>query len=370
MGLFDGRTGGGEAGSTAEVAKLLGLPVVLVVDVAKIARSAGALALGYLRFDPALRFAGVILNNAGSPTHAAICREAIEAATGLPVFGALVRDEALRAPERHLGLVPTVEGGVADAYFEAAARSVAGQVDLPALLGRATMERTDARLGPPEGLWPNRPIRPRTRIAVAQDEAFSFQYPGNLALLEAWGAEVVPFSPLRDRGLPIGAQGVILGGGFPEVYAEALASNIPMLESVRGAAARGVVVYGECGGLMYLGESLTDAEGVSHRLAGVAPLRSSMSRARLTLGYRTATARSDGPHVAGGQVVRGHEFHWSVLDGAPDSERAAYHLAEGDRADGYARGQVWASYVHLHFASDVRLAPQFVANCAKAAAVR
>lgn len=363
MGLFDGRTGGGEAGSTAEVAKLLGLPVVLVVDAAKAARSVGALVLGFQRFDPELRMTGVILNNVASASHAAMCREAVAAATGLPVFGALRRDEALRAPERHLGLVPTVEGTLADSYFQAVAASVATQVDVPALLEHAEADVTSTPWTTPVGLWPEeRPSR-RVPIAVAQDEAFSFVYQENLALLEAWGAEIVPFSPLRDARVPEGAAGVILGGGFPELYAEALATNRPMLESVREAARRGVAVYGECGGLMYLAESLTDLDGGVHALAGVVPLRSSMSRARLTLGYRTATARVDGPHVERGQTVRGHEFHWSTLDTAVEETAAAYHLAEGDALDGYVRGHVWASYVHLHFASDPRLAPRFVATC-------
>lgn len=374
MGLFDGRSGSGEAGSSAEVAKLLGLPVILVVDAAKVARSVGALVLGYQRFDPDLRMAGVILNNVASASHAAICREAIVAATGLPVFGALMRDEALRAPERHLGLIPTVEGRVADAYFEAAATNVAAQVDLPALLACATIgyppEHMPAHPGTPSDLWPSTPPSMRVPIAVAQDEAFSFVYPDNLALLEAWGGEIVPFSPLRDGGVPAGVGGVILGGGFPELYAEELASNRGMLASIRDTAARGVTVYAECGGLMYLGESLTDRDGRTHTLAGVTPLRSSMSRARLTLGYRTATARADGPHIKRGQTVRGHEFHWSTLDAPPRVDTAAYDLAESDTPEGYVRENVWASYVHLHFASDARLAPQFVATCARAKARR
>ncbi len=369
MGLFDGRTGGGEAGSTAEVAKLLGLPVVLVVDAAKVARSVAALVLGFQRFDPAVKMAGVILNNVASASHATICREAIEEATGLPVFGALMRDQALRAPERHLGLIPTVEGRVADAYFEAAATNVATQVDLSALLDRS-MVAASSSWTVPEGLWPEAALATRVPIAVAQDEAFSFAYSANLALLEAWGAEIMPFSPLHDAQVPAGAAGVLLGGGFPELYAGALGSNVPMLDSVRAAAARGVPIYGECGGLMYLGESLTDGDANTHVLAGVVPLRSSMSKARLTLGYRTATARRDGPLVSKGQVLRGHEFHWSTLDVALDAGVAAYELGDRSALEGYARGNVWASYVHLHFASDPRLAPRFLATCAHAAATR
>ncbi|TAJ23370.1 MAG: cobyrinate a,c-diamide synthase [Planctomycetota bacterium] len=363
MGLFDGRSSSDEIGSTAEVAKLLGLPVVLVVDAAKVGRSVAALVLGYQQFDPDLRMAGVILNNVGSANHAAICREAILAATGLPVFGALTRDEALRAPERHLGLVPTVEGRLAESYFEAAANKVAEQVDVAALL-EAGATPSMSSWTPPGGLWPASAPTARVPIAVARDEAFSFVYAENLALLEAWGAEVIPFSPLHDTRVPDGARGVLIGGGFPELYAEALASNRPMLESVREVAGRGVPVYAECGGLMYLGESLTDGEGRAHALAGVVPVRSSMSRARLTLGYRTATARADGPHVARGQTVRGHEFHWSTLEAAPSVDKAAYDLAEEGTIEGYVRGNVWASYVHLHFASDVGLAPRLVTTCA------
>lgn len=362
MGLFDGRSGSDEVGSTAEVAKLLGLPVVLVVDAAKVARSVGALVLGYQRFDPDLRMAGVILNNVGSAHHAAICREAIISATGLPVFGALIRDEALRAPERHLGLVPAVEGRLAESYFEATANKVAEQVDVAALL-EAGASPSMSSWAAPAGLWPANAPTARVPIAVARDEAFSFVYAENLALLEAWGAEIIPFSPLHDARVPEGARGVLIGGGFPELYAEALASNHAMLESVRSVASRGVPVYAECGGLMYLGESLTDVEGRAHSLAGVVPVHSSMSRARLTLGYRTATARADGPHMARGQTVRGHEFHWSTLDAAPEAETAAYDVEEGEAVEGYTRGNVWASYVHLHFASDVRIAPQLVATC-------
>ena len=364
MGLFDGRTGGDEAGSTAEVAKLLGLPVVLVVDAAKVARSVGALVLGYQRFDPDLRLVGVILNNVASPSHAAMCREAIVMATGLPVLGALMRDESLRAPERHLGLIPTVEGRIADAYFAALATNVSAQVDVSALLElTGTVHLATGEVS--GGLWPSTPQASRVPIAVAQDEAFSFLYPANLTLLEAWGAEILPFSPLRDGRVPSGAAGVLLGGGFPELYADALASNKAMLASVRGTAARGIPVYAECGGLMYLGESLTDAGGRTHELAGVVPLRSSMSRTRLTLGYRTATARAAGPHVTRGQTVRGHEFHWSALDDAVDAETAAYDLAEGAALEGYARENVWASYVHLHFASDPGIAPRLVESCAR-----
>ncbi|GMU39327.1 MAG: hydrogenobyrinate a,c-diamide synthase [Chloroflexota bacterium] len=366
MGLFDGRSGGGEAGSTAEVAKLLGLPVILVVDAAKTARSVAAQVLGFQRFDPDLRVTGVILNNVASPNHASLCTEPIEAATGLPVLGALQRTDALRVPERYLGLVPTVEGRVADQFFADAIERVSSQVDLTQLLrlaGESSARDASGDTSP----WPAAALGERVTIAVAHDEAFSFMYPENLDLLTSWGAVIAPFSPLHDRTLPAGTAGVYLGGGFPELYAQGLSANMPMLASLRVAAARGLPIYGECGGLMYLGQQLTDNEGAVHAMAGIVPLRSSMAERRLTLGYRMATAQADGPHLTRGQTVRGHEFHWSTLEESPEPKQSAY-ATDRMRHEGYARGNVWASYVHLHFATDAHIAPRFIAQCEAAAA--
>jgi cobyrinic acid a,c-diamide synthase len=355
MGLYDGRSGEDEAGSTAQVAKLLGLPVVLVVDAAAMARSAAAIVLGFQRFDPALTFAGVVLNNVGSPRHADMCRAPIESATGLPVVGALPRRADLTLPERHLGLIPAVEGPAADSYFDELAMHVEQHIDLDALLRRA------APLAPcaASGLFPDAPVPATARIAVAMDRAFSFYYQDSLDLLTAWGAEIVPFSPLSNGGLPDGIGGVYIGGGFPELYAADLAANHAMRASLRRAADRGLPLYGECGGLMYLGESIEDFDGVRHEMAGVVPLRSRMRAGRLTLGYRTVRARRDTMLLRAGETVRGHEFHWSELTDAA-LEPAAYDLEETGRPEGYAAGSVLASYVHLHLGSDPRLTPRFV----------
>lgn len=362
MGLYDGRSNEGEAGSTAEVAKLLGLPVILVVDAAKAARSVAAQVLGFQHFDPTLRIAAVILNNVGSANHAALCAEPITASTGLPVLGALIRNDALRLPERYLGLVPTVEGRIADDFFTAATERVATQLDLDHLLHIAAEAHPPSPKPYAESPWPTDPVPARTTIAVARDEAFSFMYPENIDLLEAHGAEIIPFSPLRDTALPAHARGVYIGGGFPELYAEGLAANAQLLASLRDAAARGLPIYAECGGLMYLAETLTAEDGRSHAMAGLLPLRSSMSttQRRLTLGYRVATAQHNGPHITLGETVRGHEFHWSTLDAPAEPARAAYTLAPDARPDGYASGNIWASYLHLHFASASSLAPCFV----------
>jgi cobyrinic acid a,c-diamide synthase len=364
MGLFDGRSGEEEAGSTAQIAKLLGLPVILVVDAGKMARSAAAMVLGYQRFDPDLRLAGVILNNVASDAHYAMCRVPIESATGLPVLGRLPRRPDLELPERHLGLVPTVEGPAADSYFDELAELSTRELDLDALLRLATP------VAPPQGptLFPAASRPPVARLAVAMDRAFSFYYQDSLDLLAAWGAEIVPFSPLDDSALPHAVGGVYIGGGFPELYAADLAANSAMRESLRRAAAAGLPLYGECGGLMYLGEIIEDFDGRAHDMAGIVPLRSRMTRSRLTLGYRTAVARRDTVLLRRGEQVRGHEFHWSSLVAEPETEDAAYDLAEGERVEGYARGSVLASYVHLHFGADARLAPRMVAACAAARA--
>jgi cobyrinic acid a,c-diamide synthase len=208
-------------------------------------------------------------------------------------------------------------------------------------------------------------VPPRTRIAVATDQAFSFYYADSLDLLRAWGAEIVPFSPLADERLPEGCGAVYLGGGFPELFAERLATNTAMLGSVRRAAANGIPIYGECGGLMYLGRSLTDAEGREHQMAGLLPVASTMDRARLTLAYWEARTLTELPLAPAGVRLRAHEFHWSVADRAPDPAEALYRLEGVERLEGFRSGSVFGSYLHLHLGSNPLLAPAFVAAAAR-----
>jgi cobyrinic acid a,c-diamide synthase len=361
MGLYDGRFSRSEEGTSAELAKLLGLPVFLVVDASAVARSIAATVLGFQHFDPAVRLAGVVLNRVGSPGHATLCREAIETATGVPVLGALPRRDDLALPERHLGLVPVIEGATTESVFQRIIDAVEEALDVPwvlALAKMAPLPLAEASLFSPE------PVRPRARIAVALDRAFSFYYQDSLDLLEAWGAELAPFSPLEDAALPQGTTGVYIGGGFPELYARELAENRGMAQALRDAAARGTPIYAECGGLMYLGQSIADFQGLLHPMAGLIRARSRLTNTRLTLGYRTARALSDGPLVRRGEQVRGHEFHWSTLEGDASHADAAYELPEQQgRREGFQQGSVLASYIHLHLASDQRLAPRFVDAC-------
>ena len=361
MGLFDGRSGRDEAGSAAAVARLLGLPVLLVLDVGKMARSAAAMALGYQRFDPRVKVAGVIANNVGSVGHFEMVRDAVESAIGLPVVGYLPRRDDLQLPERHLGLIPVAEGTVGVDFVERVAQQVEETVDLEAV--RRLAELAESVAVAPSGIFPKSPMSPRTAIAVAQDEAFCFYYQDNLDLLEAWGASLVPFSPLRDERLPDGVQGVYLGGGFPEAFATSLAGNRSMLASIRFAQADGMPIYAECGGLMYLCAGLTDLEGRRHSMVGIVPAEVTMPGQPLTLGYVEVRARRDTNVLKKGEMARGHEFHWSALETRLDEASTPYEVTGEGRREGYLEGNLLASYVHLHFASQPYLARNLVQTC-------
>jgi cobyrinic acid a,c-diamide synthase len=350
MGLFDGRLGGTGLASSAHVAKELDLPVVLVVDAGKLSWSAGALVLGYRSFDPDVRLAGVILNRVGGPRHVAELQEAIEQHAGIPVLGWLPKQADLAVPERYLGLVPTTEGPGWMTFLSAAEQAVTRGVDLSRLLALADAVRPE-----PEAteLFPALTVVPTGAIAVARDQAFSFYYQDGLDLLEAWGAELVPFSPLTDSVLPETASAVYIGGGFPELFASGLASNSSMLESLHAAHAHGVPIYAECGGLMLLGRSLVDADGQRHAMAGIVPLDSTLAGARLTIGYRDARVVRDTLLLDHGQTVHAHEFHWSSPEHIIAPGDAAYLVNDRQpAAEGFASGQTLASYLHVHFGAD------------------
>ena len=365
MGLFDGHSSLDEEGSTAQLAKLLNAPVVLVADAAKVARSVAAEVLGYQQFDPDLNVAGVILNGVASDRHLDFCKPQIEATTGLPVLGYLPRRAEFEQPERHLGLIPTVEGTVARQWYDALIAQVEETIDVPAVVDLARRAAAPSAAAPEGQVFPGRAQPKRALIAVAKDQAFNFYYQDSLDLLEAWGAEITPFSPLEDESLPHGVGGVYLGGGFPEMFAAELSGNRPMLDSLRQAAARGIPIYGECGGLMYLGRSLTGFDGQTHPMAGLLPAVSSMSQSRLSLGYREVEAQADGPLLTAGQKVRGHEFHWSTLQQPPGEGESVYRIVNQDgRPDGFRSGSVSATYVHVHLGSAPGLAPRFVETCA------
>jgi cobyrinic acid a,c-diamide synthase len=364
MGVFDGAGYSDATGSTAEVARLLDVPVVLVVDASKMARSAAALAVGYQRFDPHLPLAGFLINRAGSPSHGGGVAAAVEKATGLPVFGWLPRHESLQIAERHLGLIPAAEAGAGRAFVDAAADAVSRYLDLDRLLAVA---RAAPPLAEPDGTRIPPTNGPRPIVAVARDEAFHFTYEENVELLCAAGADLAFFSPLHDAGLPQGTAGLLLSGGFPEVHAARLSANEGMRRAIRQAHEQGLPIYAECGGLMYLTESIVDLDRREHAMVGLLPGRSVMS-GRLSLGYRLARPASMSWLFPGDQTVRGHEFHYSQWVERPTELPPAYRLLPASgageaRAEGACLGNLWASYVHLHFWGRPELAERFVAAC-------
>ncbi|MGE4293013.1 MAG: cobyrinate a,c-diamide synthase [Desulfovibrio sp.] len=368
MGLFDGASGRDECGSSAELAKWLGLPVLLVVDAASMARSVAALVGGFARFDPELRFAGVVLNRVGSARHEELLREALESLPDLPLLGCLPRAEGLELPSRHLGLV-TPESK--DRVYARLAHWVETHLDLDGLL--AGLPVSDLAL-PAAGAANSGQISGRVRLGVAQDAAFCFCYAENLRLLEQAGAEIVFFSPLHDVELPPDLHGLYLPGGYPELHASGLEANVSMRAAVRAFCASGRPVYAECGGFLYLLAELTDSAGVERVMCGVYPGRATMRDRFRALGYREARFLRDTPLGRAGMVARGHEFHYSELAEEPGGENTYVVLDRLGRdalAGGWLTGpkdNVLGSYVHLHFGSNPAMACAFVQRCRTAVA--
>ncbi|MBT2384680.1 cobyrinate a,c-diamide synthase [Streptomyces sp. ISL-11] len=365
MGLYDGASGQGELASTAHVAKLLRAPVVLVVDASSQSRSVAALVHGFASWDPEVRVAGVILNKVGSDRHEALLREALEE-SGVAVLGAVRRARPVDTPSRHLGLIPVAERR-ADALEAVAAQAehVRAGCDLKALLalahsappvpGEAWSAAGDAcgEPFPEDGLEvPSaRPV-----VAVAGGPAFTFSYAEHTELLTAAGAEVVTFDPLRDEALPDGTAGLVIGGGFPEMYAPELSANEPLRKAVAALAESGAPLAAECAGLLYLSDSLD-----GRPMCGVLPGEARMS-GRLTLGYREAVAIADNVLAPAGTRVRGHEFHRTVIDPGAGATPAWGFTHPERRVEGFVKGGVHASYLHVHWAGAPGTAERFVAG--------
>ena len=342
MGLFDGVPGEpGRSGSSADVAAALGWPVLLVVDVSGQAQSAAAQARGMADYDSRIKVAGVVLNRVGSARHLRLVSEAM-AAAGLPVVGALPKDGGVSLPERHLGLVQAGETAGLDAVLDRMAALVERCCDLAAIrrlagCGAAGLAAAQAALPPPG-----------QRIALAQDAAFSFIYPHLLAGWRAAGAEIVPFSPLAGQPPPPDCDMCWLPGGYPELHAGALAAQTRFFDGLRAFAERRAV-HGECGGYMVLGETLTDAAGVAHAMAGLLGVQTSFARRKMSLGYRQARLAADGALGPAGTVLRGHEFHYATVvargDDAPFAACADAYGGQQEEA-GSRRGNVTGSFFH------------------------
>lgn len=361
MGLYDGRRGEGEAGSSAQVAKITRTPVLLVASGEKMGRSAAALVDGFIRFDRDVNFIGVIFNQVSGESHYRLLQEEVSRHTRVPVLGYLPREAAVTLPERYLGLQPAVETAGLEDILDQLAVLVEQTVDLPAILAaaaKAPLLPKPARTVIPAA----RNSVPYCRIAVANDAAFHFYYRENLALLNALGAELVNFSPLCDSQLPAACDGVCLGGGFPELFAAELAANGSMRQDLARAAAAGMPVYAECGGYMYLARDLTDLQGQSYPMAGVFPGRAVMRERRRALGYVEVAAAGSSLFLPPGETARGHEFHWSEMTGASTGEPLYRLLPSGD-AVGELKHNCAGSYIHLHFFSNPHVAVNFVDAC-------
>ena len=363
MGLFDGKDGATNTGSSAEIASLLRLPVVLVVDASKSARSIAAVVLGFEIFDPTVPLAGVILNRVASERHYRMLETAIASACRTPLLGWLPRDPQMAIPERHLGL-HTVEESEAvedtDSKIEALAEIAEKHLDLARLMSlQCSLDMT------PERIRGTEEERTPVRIGVARDRAFSFYYEDNLDLLRQNGAELVPFSPLLDPSLPEGIDALYLGGGYPELYAHKLSANGMMRDSIREFVASGRPVYAECGGMIYLSQQLATADGIVHPMAGVLPLKMEMTAKLVRFGYVSVELVRDCMLGERGVHLRGHSFHYSRIVDEPTlttSYLVHYSLSGQKEFEGFVSGSVLASYIHLHF----RTAPGIAAHLVEA----
>jgi cobyrinic acid a,c-diamide synthase len=360
MGLYDGANGSTEEGSPAEIAKLLSLPVVLVLDASKSARSIAAVVKGFESFDPAVRFAGIVLNNVGGEGHYRMLEAAIRPVTTTPLLGYLPMDSRISIPERYLGLHTTEETTSTNDLVGTLAETGREHLHLEPLLG---LSWTGAGISH-QGAVVARVEETRVRIGVARDKAFSFYYEDNFDLLREHGADIFPFSPLLDAQLPENLDGLYLGGGYPELYADVLSRNTTMLAAIRAFAEAGKPVYAECGGMIYLGQSLTLLNGHSYSMAGVLPLQFEMTLQLVHFGYVQVEFTEDCLLGKKGTAVRGHSFHCSRVQARcsiPTAYRLNYSLSGREEPEGFHVKNVLASYVHLHFRGNPTLAPSLVA---------
>ncbi len=350
MGLFDGVDGRREEGSTAHLAKTLGLPVILLIDARSMAKSVAALAQGFVNFDKNLSFAGIILNKTGSENHRRILTEAIEAAGLPPVLGAFGREPSATIPERHLGLLTSEDASFSPEFFQDLANLAEKSVDIGLLLSslaETPLDKADEK-----------PAPFKKKIAVARDRAFCFYYEENLKILENCGAKLLFFSPIAGENVPEGAEALYLGGGYPELYAKEISANKKFLETVRQMSAEGLPVYAECGGFMTLCREVEDMEGKSYEMAGVFPAEAKMGQKAFRLGYREVEIEGGN----GALRARGHEFHYSSIGEMPEEIERGYKLwnARGEALapEGYRVKKTIAGYIHLHFGSNPAFAKE------------
>lgn len=363
MGLFDGYDGKSEAGSTAQMAKWIGLPVILVVDAKSMARSAAALVQGFERFDKDLSFAGVLFNNVGSKRHLAYLKEALHDNVKMPCLGGITHDKEITIPERHLGLVTRHDHPLSDENIDNLAAIIEENIDVDSLLDLLPDNNIKYRQ---DDVLSNNPL---VRIGVAMDRAFCFYYQDNLDMLKACGAELVQLSPIKDTALPDNLDGIYIGGGYPELFAKQLADNSNLRSQIRKKRNEGMPIYGECGGFMYLCSNICDNNGNIYPMTGCFPFTTSMFPRLKSLGYREITLSKDTVIGKCSQTIRGHEFHYSELTEFSRNKpiETVYSVsARGGQnifSEGYQVARTLGSYLHLHFGSQPDAARHFIKIC-------
>jgi cobyrinic acid a,c-diamide synthase len=361
MGFFDGKSPSTNAGSTAEISMITESPVVLVVNCASMARSAAAIVKGFQLFAEGPNIVGVIANKVGSEGHFKIVKTAIEQECNIPVIGYLQRDLDIEIPERHLGLIPSIERGELTPFFEQLGKLVEKTIDVDQLLELAKATTLEASSS---SLFDRREEPASVRMAVAKDAAFNFYYPENIELLEAAGVELVYFSPLAGEVLPADVNGLYIGGGFPEEFAQILSENTAVLESIKQAVQNGLPTLAECGGFMYLTDSLETTDQVEYKMVGIIPGKVKMQTKLAALGYREITGEQNNFLLPEGLQARGHEFHYSTFQSDGESLYAySTKGMRGTKKEGYMEGNLIAGYTHFHFASCPDLVQNWIAKC-------
>ncbi len=367
MGLFDGAGADDERGSAAHLSKVLGLPVILILNARGIGRSVAALAGGFADFDPNVHVAGCLLNMIGSDRHAALLTRSLELNTKLSVLGCIRRDKKYERPQRHLGLVPAWENDGAKRGLDYVVAGVNNAVKLDDLILQAEKARPlpeeTGRLFPVSSkAHGHKPV-----IALARDNAFCFYYQDNLDLLEAYGARLVEFSPLSDEELPHDTAGIWLGGGYPELHAKRLSANISLIKRIRKAAADNMPIFGECGGYMYISQGIIDMQDCLHPMAGILPGIAVMGDRLASLGYCTATIASESVFGPAGVRLEGHVFHWAKMKEIPVDSKPMFRVCKDgiEQGTGAIRGNSVGSWLHVHFASNPEALRNFVASATK-----
>ncbi len=352
MGLFDGAFSKKEKGSTAEIAKLLNLPVILIFNGEAIARSAAALVKGFLEFDPDVKFLGVIANRVTHPKHAELLKQAIERYTRARFLGHLPSSPELSIPSRHLGLFQSHENQ--STLYDQWADHLEKHLDIDAILRKARVPQKipSRKKAPTVFRWPRRPSSFSFKVAIARDDAFQFYYQDTLDCLAHNGGEIHYFSPLRDKKLPDGTDWIYLPGGYPELFAKKLSSNQKMLQVIRTFGETGKVIVGECGGLMYLGQSITDEKNKVFPMAGLFDFSTSIQNKKLTLGYRKLAYRPNDDSKKN-LVLTGHEFHSSSFTENEEAPQMTQKSKENSRSvkDGYRVKNSFALYSHIYWSS-------------------